>query len=83
MVHILFLLPKELRAHRVERVAPQLMLALHKLKDIKLQPAIKGCLLRVALTVRLRRKVRILDYRLDVYKTLTLLTNVEGWQAYF
>lgn len=54
MVYVFLLLAKELGANRVERVATQLVLALHVLEHINLQAAIEDGVLRVALTECLR-----------------------------
>ena len=40
VMHVFLLLPEGLRTNRVDRVATQLVLALHVLQDINLEPAI-------------------------------------------
>ena len=54
-----------MRTNRVERVAAQLVIALHDLKQIQLQAAIHLGLFRVAVAVRFGRKVRVLNFSLD------------------
>lgn len=59
MVYIFLLLAEELGTNRVERVATQLVLALHVLEHINLQAAINNGILRDALAERLRREVSL------------------------
>ena len=68
-MHVLFLLAKELCANGVQRVAAQLVLALHVLEHIDLQTAVEDGVFRVALAKGLRRKVRLLRLRLSACTT--------------
>lgn len=59
-------LTQEVRANGVQAVATKLVVSLHDLQDIKLQPAVHLGLFRVTLSIRLRAEVRVFDFRLDL-----------------
>lgn len=78
MVHIFFLFPKELRADRVERVAPELMLALHVLQHIDLQSSGESCFFRFTLPKGLGGKMGVFGLSLFVYMDVSMnLSNAE------
>lgn len=71
-MYVLLLFSEELRANRIEGIASEFMFSLHKLEEIQLKTAFQPSLLRVPLTVSLRRKVRFLGFRLVVFNHVKL-----------
>lgn len=62
VVDVFLLLSEKLGAHGVERVAAELVVALHDLEHVELQPSFHVDGFRVALTVRLGREMRVFDF---------------------
>lgn len=64
-MHILLLLSQELRTHGVQSITSELVISLHDLEYIELEPSFHGNLLRVPSTVRLGREMCLLGFGLD------------------
>lgn len=54
-------------ANGVERVASKLVVTLHDLENVELETSVDVRFLGVAVSIRLGRKVGVLDFRLDVW----------------
>ena len=66
MVHIFLLFSKELGTDRVKSITSKLVLPLHVLQDINLDPAVQRGIFRIPLSERFRGEMRILGLSLLV-----------------
>jgi len=67
VMNVLLLFTQKLCADSVECVAPELVVALHDLQNVQLQPAFHVDRFRIPLPVSFGREVGILDLGFDAY----------------